>query len=127
MALGPKVKGFLVFLVLAAVVAGWQATYYLFHHGYSTGSRTGVLRKLSIKGPPYCKYVSGDMVLQGNLPGAPLETWEFTVSDVDKALLMPQLEVAEKSGKPVTLRYRQDLKMWWRCTPLEFYVTDLEK
>ena len=34
---------------------------------------------------------------------------------------------AALAGTRVTLRYRQDLKSWWRCTPHEYFVVDVEK
>jgi len=36
---------------------------------------------MSVKGPPYCKYLSGELVLQGSQPNQPAEVWEFSVDD----------------------------------------------
>jgi hypothetical protein len=40
---------------------------------------------------------------------------------------MKQLREVERSGARVTLKYRQDLKSWWRCTPHEYFITAVEK
>src|SRR3954453_17649091 len=108
MALGKK--KFLLFLVPVAVVllfAGYEGARVAWYRGYSVGARTGVVRKLSVKGPPYCKYLSGELVLQGGQPGQPAETWEFSVDDdSDKNPIVQQLHQAEKSGERITLDYR---------------------
>ena len=97
--------------------------------GYSKGTRTGVVRKMSVKGPPYCKYISGEMVLQGGAPGQPQELWEFSVDgdDNDQNPLMVALKGAERSSEKVTLAYRQDLHSLYRCTPSEYFITGIEK
>ncbi len=99
------------------------------YRGYSKGSRTGVIRKVSIKGPPYCKYFSGELALQGGQPGQPPEIWEFSIegADDEKNPLVGGLRLAEKSGERVTLTYRQDLHSLFRCTPSEYFVNGLEK
>jgi hypothetical protein len=123
-----KLKIALGVLAALAVVGIWQALHYWFNHGYSVGTRSGVIRKLSVKGPPYCKYLSGELALQGSNPGQPVEVWEFSVDDsTEQNPLVASLHDMERQGKLVTLRYRQDLKMWWRCTPAEFFVTSIEK
>ena len=97
--------------------------------GYSKGTRTGVVRKMSVKGPPYCKYISGEMVLQVTQPGQPLEVWEFSVDgeDNDQNPLMVNLKAAERAGDRVTRTYRQDLHSLFRCTPSEYFITGIEK
>lgn len=119
--LGPV--AFVLLFVLVQLVRVW------WYRGYSVGSRTGVVRKMSVKGPPYCKYISGEMVLQGGAPGQPQELWEFSVDgeDDDKNPLMVNLKAAEKTGEKVTLKYRQDLHSLFRCTPSEYFVTGLDK
>jgi hypothetical protein len=80
-----------------------------------------------VKGPPYCKYLSGEMAVQGN-GLAQIEIWEFSIDDdSDKNPLVKQLKDAEKSGERVTIDYRQDLNQWYRCTPSEYFVTGVEK
>ena len=114
----------LVFLF--ALVEGGRVWWY---RGYSNGSRTGVVRKISIKGPPYCKYFSGELALQAGAPGQPVEIWEFSIDgeDSEKNPLVQNLKLAEKSGERVTLNYRQDLHSLFRCTPSEYFVTGVEK
>lgn len=115
-------------LLLVVLFAGCQGVRVWWYRGYSKGTRTGVVRKLSVKGPPYCKYLSGELVLTGALPGQPAETWEFSVDDDnDNNPLVVQLHEAEKNGTRVTLKYRQDLHSLYRCTPSEYFVTEVEK
>ena len=103
--------GILLFLITA-----WQYVSYWFATGYSKGSRTGVVRKISVKGPPYCKYLEGEMVLQGaNLVQA-AELFKFTVDDHNESNpIVQDLKKAERDGSRVTLDYRQDKNIWWRC------------
>jgi hypothetical protein len=127
MALGKKSLMILVPIALLLLFVGYEGARVWWYRGYSVGARTGVVRKLSIKGPPYCKYLAGELVLQGTQPGQPAETWEFSVDDdTDKNPVVKQLHDAEKSGERVTLDYRQDLHALFRCTPSEYFVTRVE-
>jgi hypothetical protein len=128
MKLGPRFKiGLGIFAVLA-ILAAWQGIRFWWFHGYSTGERTGVVRKFSVKGTPLCKYADGELALQGGQIGQNVEVWKFSVDDhSDKNPMMQQIREAERSGARVTLHYRQDLKSWWRCTPHEYFVTQVEK
>ncbi len=131
MPLSRKAK-FKIFLVLFGIVAMfglYQTGRYYYYRGYSTGTKTGIVRKVSYKGPPYCKYVMGEMVMQqGANAVQETQVWEFSVDVRDEnAPIVKTLREAEKSGKLATLRYRQDLNMWWRCAPTEYFVTDVEK
>ncbi|SRR5260370_27181585 len=128
MAFGRRLKMVLVSILVIGALAGYQALKYWWYKGYSRGSRTGVVRKLSIKGPPYCKYIAGELSLTGSAPGQPAEIWEFSLDNKHESNpLYHSLQSAERNGKPVTLEYRQDLKMWWRCTPSEYFVTGVQK
>jgi hypothetical protein len=123
-----KLKVALFALLLVALVGVWQGIVFWFRHGYSVGTRTGVIRKISVKGPPYCKYLAGELALQSATPTQTVEVWEFTVDDDhDTNPLVADLHTAEKAARPVTLKYRQDLKVWWRCNPSEYYVTGVER
>jgi hypothetical protein len=98
--------------------------------GYSRGSRTGVIRKISVKGSPMCKYLSGEMVLMATNAVQGNEVWEFTVDDDrPENPVVKKLHEAERAAKPVTVDYRQDLgnkgKMWV-CAPTDYYVTGVE-
>lgn len=113
--------GLLVVLVVGLFVGGklW------WYHGYSTGSRTGVIRKVSMKGSPVCKYMEAEMAVQSG--GVALDTFEFSVDNEDpKNPVVQKLKDAEKSGAKVTVDYRQDLNQWYRCSPSEFFAVDVE-
>jgi hypothetical protein len=108
------------------VLCAWQGFRYWWYHGYSIGERTGVIRKISVKGTPVCKYMEGELALTGSGLAQP-EIWQFSIDDhSDKNPTMKQLRDAERDGTRVTLHYRQDLKSWWRCTPEEYFITSLE-
>jgi hypothetical protein len=86
-----------------------------------------VIRKVSVKGPPYCKYLSGEMSLQSAGLATP-EIWEFSVDDdADTNPVVVALHAAEKNGERVTLDYRQDRYSLFRCTPSEYFITKVEK
>ena len=130
MPLSRKGKIRLVLAVVGALVlfVGIEALRVWWFHVYSRGTRIGVIRKLSYKGPPYCKYISGEMALQGTLPGQPVEIWEFSIDDEsDSNPVLKEMHEAEKSGARITLKYRQDLHSLFRCTPSEFFITGIDK
>jgi hypothetical protein len=113
-------------MAVALLLSAWQYVSYLFNYAYSRGTRTGVVRKISVKGPPYCKYLEGEMTLQGAQLGE--EPWHFSVdSHSDANPLVVQLHVGEKNGARVTLHYREDKKLWWRCNPSSYFVEQVEK
>jgi hypothetical protein len=127
MALGRKGKIILVLLAAMVVPVSFEWLRLWWYRGYSRGTRTGILRKVSVKGPPYCKYLSGEMAVQGT-GLAQTELWEFSVDDDrDSNPIVQQLHAAERSGERVTLKYRQDLKQWYHCTPSEYFVIGVEK
>lgn len=123
-----KIKMLLIPVALVAIIAAWQGVTYLWRHGYSAGERSGIVRKVSVKGPPYCKYLSGELVLQGTQPGAANEVWEFTVDDRQEGNpVIQQLSEAERSGARTTFKYRQDLPMWWTCNPVQYKILSVVK
>jgi len=124
-----KLKWLLVLVpvVLMMVFGSYEGLRVWWYRAYSKGSRTGVVRKISVRGPPYCKYLAGEMSLQAAGLAAP-EVWEFSVDDdADTNPLVVALHAAEKDGTRVTLDYRQDLHSLFRCTPSEYFVTKVEK
>lgn len=129
MALSKKAKLALFLLPVLLVLlagAGLGLRYWWFR-GYSKGTRTGVVRKVSIKGPPYCKYLSGELVVAAGAQLQP-EVWEFSVDDdTETNPVVVALHEAEKKGERVTLHYRQDLHSLYRCTPSEYFITKVEK
>ena len=130
MAASRKTKLFIalgIFGVLFLLFA-YNGVRYWWNRGYSVGDRTGVIRKVSEKGPPYCKYLDGEMILTGNGANLQTEVWNFSVDDdSEKNPLVMQLKDAEKNGTKVTLKYRQDRGSLYRCTPSEYFVTAVEK
>jgi hypothetical protein len=128
MKLGRRFKIAIAIVGVLGVLAAWQGFRYWWYHGYSRGERTGVLRKLSVKGSPVCRYAEGELALTGSAPGQNVEVFTFSVDDQsDSNPTMKQLREAERAGTRVTLHYRQDLKSWWRCTPHEYFITSVEK
>lgn len=123
-----KLKIVLAIVVLLIGLGAWQGITYAFHKGYAHGSATGVVRKVSVHGPPYCKFLTGELVLQGSQPGQAQELFHFSVDDKeDGNPIVQQLKEAERGGKRVTLDYREDIKPWWRCNPSENFITAVEK
>jgi hypothetical protein len=109
---------------VVGLVALWQGFRYWWYHGYSVGERTGILRKVSLKGTPLCKYVEGELVLAGTTSGERAEVWTFSTDNKgEDDPVVKALHAAARSGNKVTLKYRQDLKSWYRCTPHEYFVT----
>ena len=127
MALARKTKIILTLIAVALLGLSIVPLNLWWHYAYSRGSRTGIVRRVSIKGPPYCKYVSAELATQGS-GIAQTEVWEFSIDDNrEDAPLLVALRDAEKGGGRVTVKYRQDLGQWYRCAPYEFFVEGIEK
>jgi hypothetical protein len=128
MKLGPRFKIGLAIFAVAGILAGWQGLRFWWYHDYSRGERTGIVRKLSVKGTPLCKYAEGELAMTGGQPGQNVDVFTFSVDDhSDGNPIMKQLRESERQSTRVTLHYRQDLKSWWRCTPHEYFITQVEK
>jgi hypothetical protein len=128
MLLGRKAKLALVVLGLFGILSAWQGLTYWWKYAYSRGTRTGVIRKISVKGSPVCKYLSGELALQGGVPGQAAEVFQFSVDNKsDDNPIVQQLHEAERNGTRITLDYRQDKSIWWRCNPNEYFITKVEK
>lgn len=113
-------------LALILLVAGFLSLRWWWYRGYSRGTRTGVVRKLSYKGSPLCKYFSGELVLVGSSAMNP-QVWEFSVEDPDGPIAK-KLQAAERHGRRVTLEYRQDLGNKGKllnCSPSDYYITGI--
>jgi hypothetical protein len=127
MALARKTKVILVLIALIFLGLGFTALHARWYYGRSNGSRTGIVRKVSIKGPPYCKYVSAELAMQGS-GIAQTEVFEFSIDDArETSPLLTELREAEKGGSRTTVKYRQDLVIWYRCSPYEYFVESIEK
>lgn len=116
---------FSLFFFLFLGVLGYAFLPAAWYHGYSKGTRTGLLRKFSYKGSPVCRYWSGELALSGTTQLIAAEIWEFTVDGPrsESNPIVQALQKAEAAGRPITLRYRQDKRRWWSCAPSEYYVT----
>jgi hypothetical protein len=115
-------------IALILLVVGYQGLKVWWYRGYSTGSRTGVIRKVTVKGPPYCKYLSAEMVVQTGGITTAADVWEFSVDDDSlTSPIVVALKEAEKKGERVTVDYRQDLHSLYRCTPSEYFATKVER
>jgi hypothetical protein len=115
---------------IVALIVGYQLFGFWWNRGYSEGTRTGVLRKLSRKGSPVCRYWAGEMSLvQAGSTFANQETFEFTL-DSTKAddPVVKKLNELMRAAKPITVHYRQDKgrPYWWECAPTEYYVESVE-
>ena len=121
-----KWKIVLAVLGLIVIVAAWQGISFLTRYAYSRGTRTGLVRKISVKGPFYCKYVEGELALQGmTMNEAP---FKFSLdSNDDNNATLKELQKAERDGARVTLHYRQDRELWWRCNPSEYFIVKVER
>jgi hypothetical protein len=106
-----KIFAFLVFAFgLVCGVVGCSTL--SFGRGYSDGSRTGTVIKLSKKGLlDGCKSYEGEMLLAGAIlmpmrqdGGKSPAIYNFTIKDEEVAKKVSALSA---SGKPVTLRYIQ--------------------
>jgi hypothetical protein len=129
MALSRKGKLWLALAIVLVIlgVGAWQGLTLLSHIGYARGSVTGVVRKVSVHGPPYCKILTGELILQG-APEQRQELFHFSVDDPQEGNpVVVDLKAAERAGARVTLDYRQDIKPWWRCNPSEYFITAVEK
>ena len=120
-------------LWIALLATGFVALRYrLFFYDVSDGTRTGIVRKVSFKrsskGMPFCRYVSVEMVLPGSTQGGTFnDVLMFTVDDENpNGPVVAKLNEAERSAKPVTVVYRQDLHKWWSCSESEYFVTAVQ-
>jgi hypothetical protein len=128
LALTKKTKVLLALAPVALVLlfVGYEALRVWWYRGYSKGSRTGVIVKVTEKGPPYCKYLEAEMKVGGTTTMAP-ETWHFSVDDdAPTNAVVVALKAAEKKQTPVTIDYRQDLHSLFRCTDSEYFAVKVE-
>lgn len=110
---------------LLVLIGAWQALRAWWYHGYSQGTRTGILRKISYRGSPVCKYWSGELAVSGSSATNP-EIWYFTVegpSEGNGTVQAIQKAEATSPGRELTLSYREDRGRWWSCIPTDYFVT----
>lgn len=109
------------------VAGGWTALSISWRIGYAHGTVTGVVRKVSVHGPRYCKILTGELVYQGTSAQKP-DVFDFSIDDhSDANPVVHDLQAAERGGKLVTLDFRQDRHAWWRCNPSQYFITAVEK
>jgi hypothetical protein len=111
-----KKRVFITFLVLILM---WIAFVFICGISYSTGTRTGVVIKLSKKGVLFKTY-EGELNLGGISEGdgtiMPTRLWNFSV---DKSNTMVYEAITQSEGKHVRLYYKEVLKnfFWQSETP----------
>jgi hypothetical protein len=124
-----KTKWLLALIPVALVVAfaGFEGALVWWYRGYSRGSRTGVIRKITVTGPPFCKHLEGEMAIEGG-NGRAADIWRFSADDEsDTTPIVVALKEAEKTQRHVTLDYRQDQGALFRCADIEYFITKVEK
>jgi hypothetical protein len=123
-----KIRIAVAVLVVIVAIGGWTALSISWRRGYAHGTVTGVVRKVSVHGPPYCKILTGELVYQGTSATQQPELFHFSVdNDAETNPVVHDLHEAERDGKRVTLDFRRDRRLWWRCNPSEYFITAVEK
>jgi hypothetical protein len=121
-----KLRLALIPFALLLLLVGYEALRVVWYRGRSRGSRTGLIVKVTEKGPPYCKYLEAEMKVGGNATLAP-ETWFFSVDDDSPTSpVVVALKAAEKKQATVTVDYRQDVGALFRCSETEYFVTKVD-
>jgi hypothetical protein len=115
-------------LVILVGLVGWQGLRMLWNYGYSRGTRTGLVQKISYKGSPLCKYWSVELAPVGTgglmVTGQPPQ--EMTVDGPsENNPIVEKLRKAEAKGGRTTVEYRQDKGKWWACSLSEYYITNV--
>src|SRR5688572_18438970 len=102
----------LVFTIWAGIALSWS---------YSTGSRTGYVQKLSLKGW-LCKTWEGELQMS-NVPGSAPILFQFSVRSDSIARAIENL-----SGKQVALTYEQHIGVPSDCFgETEYFVTSVRE
>jgi hypothetical protein len=123
-----KIRIILAALIIAVAIAGWTALSIAWRSGYGRGTVSGVVRKVSVHGPPYCKILTGELVYQASNAGQQQDLFDFSVdNDSESNPIVHDLRQAERDGKRVTLDFRQDRRVWWRCNPSQYFITAVQK
>ena len=113
-------------LLLVAGFVAYEGLRFWWYYGYSRGTYEGTIRKVSFKGPPYCKYVSIEVITGGGGMMQP-KVMEFTIDGRGEGTpLYQKFQDAERAQKSVVISYRQDLNKWWACAPTDHYALDVQ-
>ncbi|MEO0044061.1 MAG: hypothetical protein RL329_3509 [Bacteroidota bacterium] len=103
------------FIILASVAAFCFLIWGLFlmYYNYSSGSRGGIVRKLSHKGFIF-KTWEGELDMTNYAAMGANNIWYFSVCE-DEAEVIKQLQDAEANHKRVSLYYKEKLRKFaWR-------------
>ena len=111
----PVVK---VVAVVALIFLGVFAFFYFAN--YSTGTRAGVVMKVSKKGV-LIKTHEGMLDI-----GTINDPWEFSVASGDTKVLK-QLEAAQSSGERVRLHYREKFAKFFWLGDTPYFVTQVDR
>ena len=104
----------LLFVFPAVVLAGY--TWLTLHYAYSTGERTGYVKKISKKGWP-CKTWEGELAV-ATVPGTAPEIFQFSVRDEATAS-----RIQQTAGQRVALAYQQHRGVPSTCFgDTEYYI-----
>ena len=98
----------LLFILYTVVAYNWS---------YSSGDRSGILRKFSQKGW-LCKTWEGELAMT-TVPGVMPEPWSFTVRDPADAQ-----KVLAAIGKQVVVHYEEHRGLWSDCFGETDYFVD---
>jgi hypothetical protein len=101
-------KLYLWIIALTPIVLFLLYTFVAYHWTYSSGDRSGILRKISQKGW-LCKTWEGELAMT-TVPGVMPESWPFTIRDDEVAANMNGA-----IGKQVVLHYREHRGLWSDC------------
>jgi hypothetical protein len=110
-------KLYLVLLAFTPVVLFMLYTLIAYNWSYSSGDRSGILRKFSQKGW-LCKTWEGELAMT-TVPGVMPELWAFTVRDDEAAV-----KVNAALGRQVVLHYEEHRGLWNDCFGETDYFVD---
>ena len=113
----PRWKLYLLLVLIAPVVLFILYTVTAYNFSYSSGDRSGILRKFSEKGW-MCKTWEGELAMT-TVPGVMPEPWAFTVRDEATAE-----KVLAAIGKQVVLHYEEHRGLWSDCFGETDYFVD---
>ncbi len=104
--------------VVALIFLGLFAFFYFAN--YSTGTRAGVVMKISKKGVMFKTH-------EGMLDiGTINDPWEFSVASSETDVLK-QLDAAQRSGERVQLHYREKFAKFFWLGDTQYFVTQVDR
>ena len=122
-------------IVALLVLAGIAYTAFVLWFPYSTGERTGVVRKVSQKGIAF-KTWEGELQMPGIIQGTDQSqmnqmitggnVWEFSIERGNDGVVKA-IQEAEAKGNRVTLHYKQYLKQFQWRGETTYFITSVEE